>query len=174
MRRDWTARLAIFVGVVCAGCSDHAKAKELDSPQQSVLATGHADNTLCDATLWQRVYKPNRLKTVDICKTATGVIQDVEPDEDGDMHAVLVLDPGQESLVNRRNQKKKHGGLVIEIVCAVTPKSPRAAVRTCSGYHASLAMPTAGTHASVTGSYVIDTHNGWAEIHPVSQIELIK
>jgi hypothetical protein len=174
MRRDWTTCLSIFIGVVGPGCSDHATAKEVESPQQSVLATGHADNTLCDAALWQRVYKPNRLKTVDICKTVTGVVQDIAPDEDGDMHAVLMLDPGQESLINKRNQKKKNGGLVIEIVCSAEPKSPRAAVRTCSGYHASLAMPPAGTHARVTGSYVIDTHNGWAEIHPVSRIELIK
>jgi hypothetical protein len=28
-----------------------------------------------------------------------------------------------------------------------------------------------GAHVRATGTYVIDSHNGWAEIHPVSRIE---
>lgn len=128
----------------------------------------------CDSALWQHVYNPPRLSVISSCTTATGTISDPRPDDDGDMHANLMLDPGQESMVNKRNQKKKGGGLVIEIVCSVQAKSPKAAVQTCQSYHASLAMPAAGAHVRVTGTHVIDTHNGWTEIHPVSRIDALK
>jgi hypothetical protein len=129
----------------------------------------------CDAALWQHVYKPHRLTVISDCTTASGIIADPRPDDDGDMHANLMLDAGQASMVNKRNaKKKKNGGLVIEIVCSVTPKSPRSAIKACAGYHATVAMPPAGTHVRVTGTHVIDTNNGWTEIHPVSKIEILK
>jgi hypothetical protein len=128
----------------------------------------------CDKTLWQHVYKPDRLIVISECTVASGVIADPRPDDDGDMHANLMLDPGQESMVNKRNMKKKNGGLVIEIVCSVQPKGPPAAIQTCQGYHAALRMPPAGTHVRVTGTHVNDSHNGWLEIHPVSKIEALK
>lgn len=128
----------------------------------------------CDSTLWQHVYNPERLTVISQCTTASGVIADSRPDDDGDMHANLMLDPGQESMVNKRNAKKKNGGLVIEIVCSVQAKAPKAAIQGCTGYHATVSMPPVGAHVRVTGTHVIDTHNGWTEIHPVSRIETLK
>ena len=133
-----------------------------------VAATG------CDTALWQHVYKPDRLVVISECTVASGIIADPRPDDDGDMHANLMLDPGQASMVNKRNVKKKNGGLVIEIVCSVQPKTPKSAIKACEGYHATIPMPAAGTHVRVTGTHVNDTHNGWLEIHPVSKIELLK
>ena len=137
-------------------------------PDMDVAATG------CDSTLWSHVYKPERLSLISPCTVATGVVADPRPDDDGDMHANLMLDAGQDALVNKRNAKKKNGGLVIEIVCSVPAKSPKAAVTTCSTYHATLQMPAAGAHVRVIGSHVNDTHNGWLEIHPVSRIDIVK
>ncbi len=138
------------------------------NPDTDVPASG------CDSTLWQHVYNPSRLVVISQCTTATGVIAGPQPDDDGDMHANLMLDPGQESMINKRNVKKKGTGLVIEIVCSVQAKKPKEAVQTCSSYHATLAMPAEGAHVRVTGTHVIDTHNGWTEIHPVSKIETLK
>ena len=45
---------------------------------------------------------------------------------------------------------------------------------TCDGYRNSVMIPAVSARVRVTGSYVIDGHNGWAEIHPASRIELIK
>lgn len=137
-------------------------------PDMDVPANG------CDTTLWQHVYTPQRLSVISACTVATGTISEPRPDDDGDMHANLMLDPGQEGMVNKRNQKKKGGGLVIEIVCSVQPKSPKRAIQACQGYHATLQMPPAGAHVRVTGTHVIDTHNGWTEIHPVSRIDALK
>ena len=130
--------------------------------------------TDCDATLWGHVYKPDRLVVLSQCTVASGVVTNPRPDDDGDMHADLMLDPGQASLINKRNMKKHHGGLVIEIVCSVQPKTPKSAIKACKGYQATVPMPAAGTHVRVTGTHVNDTHNGWLEIHPVSKIEILK
>ena len=78
---------------------------------------------------------------------------------------------GQESLVNKRNLKKKNGDLVVEVVCAnaVTDKKAKEA---CTNYSNTIPLPKVGDRVTVTGSYVNDSHNGWMEIHPVSSIQV--
>jgi hypothetical protein len=126
--------------------------------------------TGCDASLWNHVYSPKRLQQLSPCLTVTGVIDESNADEDGDQHLLLKLDPGQDKLLNKRNQKKKSGDLVLEVVCAnpTTMKKPKAA---CAGYTNPIRIPAVGERVKATGTYVIDSHNGWAEIHPVSRCE---
>jgi len=124
----------------------------------------------CDASLWSRVYSPKRLQQAAVCLSATGVIAESDADPDGDQHLLLKLDPGQESLVNKRNKKKKDNQLVIEIVCA-NPTQMKKPQKACAGYTNSIPIPAVGQRVKVTGSYVLDTHNGWMEIHPVSRVE---
>jgi hypothetical protein len=125
----------------------------------------------CDATLWNHVYNPTRLQQLTSCLTATGVIDESDVDADGDQHFLLKLDPGQDSLVNKRNAKKKGGELVLEIVCA-NPAKLKKAKSACAGYTNPVPIPAVGAHVRVTGTYVIDTHNGWTEIHPVSHFDV--
>ncbi len=124
---------------------------------------------VCDASLWNHVYSPGRLQQLAPCLSVTGVIEESSADPDGDQHFLLKLDPGQDTLVNKRNQKKKNSDLVLEIVCAnpTTMRKPREA---CAGYTNHVALAPVGAHVRATGSYVIDSHNGWAEIHPVSAL----
>jgi hypothetical protein len=133
--------------------------------------TGHSQN--CDIKLWNHVYNPNRLEVIDACKEVTGVIDEMHKEPDGDQHMLLRLDEGQQYLLKKRNLEKKNGELVIEIVCAnkVKDKKARGA---CVNYSTPLPLPRMGAHVRVTGSYVLDTHNGWTEIHPVSKIEEIR
>jgi hypothetical protein len=102
--------------------------------------------------------------------SVTGTIDESNVDEDGDQHFLLKLDPGQDSLVNKRNDKKKSGDIVLEIVCAnpTTMKKPSSA---CAGYTNPVPISPVGTHVRATGTYVLDAHNGWVEIHPVSKLE---
>jgi hypothetical protein len=127
----------------------------------------------CDASLWKHVYNPSRLQVLDSCISVTGVIDESDADDDGDQHFLLKLDPGQDRILKKKNAKKKGGDLVIEIVCAnpVKLKKARAA---CPGYVNHIPIPPVGAHVKVTGSFVIDTHNKWTEIHPVSQIQIIR
>lgn len=127
----------------------------------------------CDTSLWKYVYNRERLQVTDICKTVTGVIEESSADEDGDQHMLLKLDPGQEDLLTKKNKKKKQGDLVIEAVCANKTILGKVG-NTCNGYINKIQIPKLGEHVKVTGSLVIDTHNGWAEIHPITKIELLK
>ena len=127
----------------------------------------------CDERIWDHVYNPGRLKIIDTCKIVTGVIVESNADDDGDQHMLLKLDPKQNNLLTQMNMSRKQGNLVIEAIC-VNSISKKKVGNSCEGYINSIELPKLGSHVSVTGSYVIDTHNGWAEIHPISKIETIK
>jgi hypothetical protein len=126
----------------------------------------------CDASLWRHVYNPKRLQQLAPCITVTGVISESSADADGDQHFLLRLDAGQDKLVNKRNRKKKGGDIVLEIVCA-NPTTMKKAKSACVGYTNRIPIPAVGAHVRATGTYVIDSHNGWAEIHPVSKLQAI-
>jgi hypothetical protein len=172
----------VLLAAICA-CSCETSKKELNSERKlskqeaQNTSTGSAPGDLskfaatgCDASLWNHVYNPTRLQQLSPCVSATGVVQESTVDEDGDQHFLLELDPGQEALVNKRNQKKKTGALVVEIVCA-NPALLNKAKASCANYRNSIAKPAVGSHMRVTGTLVIDSHNGWAEIHPVSKLQ---
>ena len=127
----------------------------------------------CDPKLWNFVWDPERLDVLDKCKTVTGVIVEKNADPDGDEHMLLKLDAGQENLLKKKNYTKKNGNLVIEAICInrITRKSAKGI---CKGYINQVQIPNVGDHIKVTGSYVLDSHNGWAEIHPITIIEKLK
>ena len=132
-----------------------------------------AQKPACNASMWTHVYNPARLQKLANCITATGVVEESTADDDGDQHFLLKLDPGQGQLLKKKNRTKKNGDLVAEIVCANRIKLKKAKAA-CAGYSNQIALPAIGTHVKVTGSYVLDTHNGWTEIHPVSRIDVIR
>ena len=124
----------------------------------------------CDQSLWSHVYNPTRLTVLKQCMTVTGKVDESNVDEDGDQHFLVKLDPGQDQLLTKRNIKKKNGDLVAEIVCANKVKIKKAKPA-CAGWSNPVPLPTVGAHVSVTGTFVLDTHNGWNEIHPVSSVK---
>jgi hypothetical protein len=162
---------------VCSGEKSNSQSVNQVSDSQ-VSQSAHVNDaqvsrsaaTGCDASLWDHVYSPKRLQQVSPCISVTGTIAESSADADGDQHFLLKLDPGQDALLNKRNQKKKSGDIVLEIVCAnpTTMKKPKSA---CAGYTNPIPIPAVGAHVKATGTYVIDSHNGWAEIHPVSTLQ---
>jgi hypothetical protein len=124
----------------------------------------------CDKKLWNFVWEPSRLEVIDQCRTVTGVIVEKKADPDGDEHMLLKLDPGQENLLKKKNYTKKEGNLVIEAVC-INHITRKAAKGVCKGYVNHVQLPKVGDHVKVTGSYVLDSHNGWTEIHPITKVE---
>jgi len=128
--------------------------------------------TACDESMWSHVYNPTRLQKLSACVGLTGTVEESNVDDDGDQHFLLKLDAGQEAFVNTTNVKKKKGDLVVEIVCA-NPVSLPKAKSACAGYTNTIAKPAVGAHVKAIGSYVIDSHNGWTEIHPVTKLQLL-
>ena len=183
-----TALLLLPCLMIVSSCTEKSPAGARNTGTDAQLTSGkkHKDKTGtlavsttepsasgCNAALWKRVYKSSRLQIADECKVVTGVIDELNVEDDGDEHMLLKLDPGQDGLVNKRNVKKKNGDLVLEIVCA-NPTTKKSALKACSGYTNAISYPALHQHVRVTGSYVLDSNNGWMEIHPVSSIEVIR
>ena len=147
--------------------------ESIDKQQNVTEIMGMKNSADCDSSLWKYVYDNQRLKVLDKCKVVTGIIEETSADPDGDQHMLLKLDKGQNALLTKKNDIKKGGNLVIEAVCInnITRKRAKGA---CTGYVNKVVLPKKGDHVKVTGSYVIDLHNGWAEIHPISSIEKLK
>lgn len=91
------------------------------------------------------VYHPYRLNVLDPCRTASGTIAEVIPEEDGDLHLYLDLDPGSSKLAAA-------GMLTVELM-------PR------DGGH--LPAPSVGDHVSFVGAWMWDGDHSWRELHPV-------
>ena len=147
-----------------------------------VRPAAEATAAQCDATLWQHVYKPERLIVKQQCITVTGTIVDatanqsthhadgMRHEEDGDTHGWLKLDKQFENLLNDGNKSDEGGNMVFEVVCKF-PVKQADAKPACKGFKSSVTIPKIGSHVAITGSYVQDTnHAQWMEIHPVSSI----
>ncbi len=113
------------------------------------------------------VYNPYRLTILRSCVTASGIVENVFEEADGDYHVRLALDSQYSNLTNSANDQYQYGDLVVEIICAL-PISQSDAVPACQNYTNTITIPSVNDHITVTGPYVLDTaHSNWAEIHPV-------
>lgn len=113
------------------------------------------------------VYNPSRLTIIQSCITASGTVENVINESDGDYHLRLALDDQYSNLTNSANDRYQYGDLVVEIICAL-PVNQTDAVSACQEYVNNITIPNVSDHITVTGPYVLDTdHYGWAEIHPV-------
>lgn len=139
----------------------------------------------CGDGLWQHVYHPQRLTILRACVTVTGTLVDataglarrsrdgVRHESDGDTHGWLRVDSVFTDLINDSNRRHEEGNLVFEIVCRYSVKQADAKPA-CEAFRDTLAIPPPGSHVAITGTLVLDrAHDSWAEIHPVSRIEII-
>jgi len=118
------------------------------------------------------VYNSYRLNLIKPCVTASGVVENVFEEADGDYHVRSALDSQYSDLTNSANDQYQYGDLVVEIICAL-PISQSDAVSACQNYTNSIPIPSVNDHITVTGPYVLDTsHYSWAEIHPVYNLTI--
>jgi hypothetical protein len=138
---------------------------------EELLSLPQKDNASCNSQAWKHVYNPRRLRILDKCITLSGKIINSKFEKDGDLHLLLQLDPGQQALLSKKNISYQKSCMVLEIVCATTPRK-KWAMDECSSYTNPVYIPAVNEHVFVTGSRVVDLHNGWVEIHPIFKIEL--
>ena len=125
----------------------------------------------CDATLWNHVYQPERLKVIEACVVVEGRVVSLRREGDGDIH--IRLDVEERAALNLYNLLHAHGDLVVELICESGAKRADA-IAACAGFTPQVAVPSAGDRVRVTGAYVADRDNGWNEIHPVTRIEILR
>src|SRR2546426_3541514 len=120
------------------------------------------------ASINSHVYHLYRLQPVKPCITASGIVDTIRNEDDGDVHIGLNLDPVYNNLINDANNNYQNGDLVVEIICVNPPTPGSAAAAACQNYTNQIPIPDLGEHITVTGPYVLDAnHYNWAEIHPV-------
>jgi hypothetical protein len=127
-----------------------------------------SDHSQCSDpdSISSHVYNPYRLQIIKSCITASGIVDNVLQEADGDYHVRLRLDSQYSNLTNAGNQHQ-YGDLVVEIICALRITQSDA-VSACQNYTNNITIPSINNHITVTGPYVLDTnHYNWAEIHPV-------
>ena len=128
-----------------------------------------SDNSQCSDpdSISSHVYNSYRLNVIRSCITASGIVDSVLQEADGDYHVRLALDPQYSNLTNSANDQYQSYDLVVEIICAL-PVTQSTAVSACQNYTNNITIPSINDHITITGPYVLDTsHNNWAEIHPV-------
>jgi hypothetical protein len=161
------ARLAVaLVTVVLVGSSAgfFLYDRYIQSP-----GTGSTSSPSCSdpASISSHVYHSYRLQIVKPCITASGTVDRVIQEADGDVHVRTILDQGYSNLTNSANDQYQYGDLVVEIICVNAP-SQTDAMPACQNYTNQITVPSAGQHITIRGPYVLDTdHYNWAEIHPV-------
>ena len=149
----------------------------------TALAAVIPTSTECDDSLWQHVYKPERLIVKQKCVAVSGTIVDatnkkqpdgVRQEPDGDSHGWLDLDPQFKNLLNAGNMSAEQGNMVFEIVCMFHVSQQDAKASCLPPYHNQVQVPPIGSHVRIVGTYVQDTnHAQWMEIHPVTSITVI-
>jgi len=152
--------LAVVVVLVAAGVTEYYVSHS-GSPGSNTSQCSDPDS------ISSHVYNPYRLNIVRSCITASGVVDNVLEEADGDYHVRLALDSQYSNLTNASNDQYQYGDLVVEIICAL-PITQSDAVSACQNYTNNITIPSISDHITVTGPYVLDTdHYSWAEIHPV-------
>jgi len=136
-------------------------------------ASSTSSSTCSDPTsISSHVYNPYRFQTVKSCITASGTIDNVIEEADGDVHLRTNLDQAYSNLTNSANDQRQYGDLVVEIICVIPP-SQTDAIPACQNYTNQIPVPSIGQHITITGPYVLDTdHYNWAEIHPVYSLSI--
>ena len=124
----------------------------------------------CNESLWQYNAEPEDV--IQRCMYLTGTVAGIHAEEDGDYNIQLRPDPQYVPLLNAYNVFFQVGNIAVEPICEVTPKR-KDFIKSCDDYHSNLKMPKKGDHIAVIGAYTHDKHR-WAEIHPVTDIKLIK
>jgi len=133
------------------------------------IGSPQSGNSSCrdPGSISSHVYNPYRLNVIKSCITASGVVENVFEEADGDYHLRLALDSQYSNLTNSANDQYQYGDLVVEIICAL-PITQSDAVSACQNYTNNITIPSVNDQITVTGPYVLDTdHSNWAEIHPV-------
>jgi len=165
----------LIAATLTAGCAArHVAAPTIREAEASLAkrftSAGCPDDPA--AYLKKHVWSPSRLEIIEPCITVTGVLTDVRPILDGDLHIRLRLDPPFEGLLNDANRRGQAGQLVIEPACRWAPWR-RNSTGPCKNRGYNLHIPKNGTRVRVTGTFVFARDHALNELHPIFKMNIL-
>ena len=101
------------------------------------------------------------LKILSNCEEVIGTVKHTKKMNDGDYKFALKVRDQYKDLLNKINNKKTGGYLIVEIV----PKDQK---------HNDVVKPKTGDKVDVWGAWVTDKPKGWHEIHPAWKVVKVK
>ena len=102
------------------------------------------------------------LKILSNCEEVIGTIKHTKKMNDGDYKFALKVRDQYKDLLNKINNKKTGGYLIVEIV----PKDQK--------HNEDVVKPKTGDKVDVWGAWVTDKPKGWHEIHPAWKVVKVK
>src|SRR6267378_2651153 len=90
-------------------------------------SAGSTPSSTCSdpASISSHIYHPYRLQIVKSCISASGTVDNVIEEADGDVHLRTNLDQAYSNLTNSANDQYQYGDLVVEIICVNPPQPDR-------------------------------------------------
>ena len=113
-------------------------------------AANHTSTCSDPDSISSHVYNPSRLTIVQSCTKASGIVENVLEEADGDYHLRLALDDQYSNLTNSANDNYQYGDLAVEIICAL-PITQQDAVSACQGYTNNITIPNVNDRITVAG-----------------------
>jgi len=102
------------------------------------------------------------LKILSNCEEVIGTVKHTKKMNDGDYKFALKVRDQYKDLLNKINDKKTGGYLIVEIV----PKDQK--------HNEDVVKPKTGDKVDVWGAWVTDKPKGWHEIHPAWKVVKVK
>jgi hypothetical protein len=97
------------------------------------------------------------LKVLSECQEAAGEVVHTKKMDDGDYKFLLDVEDKYKFLLNKENDDKTDGYLIVEIVPPDQDKN-------------GIILPKEGDHVHIWGAWVTDKPKGWHEIHPAWKV----
>jgi hypothetical protein len=135
-----------------------------DSDNADVMSStndGEGDQECRTGNVLENVYDPGRLNVLSSCEEAIGIVDSSNKAHDDDIKLFLNVEDGYQNLLNKENDKKVDGLLVVEIIPSDQDSSM-------------IEIPKDGDRVRVIGAWVTDEGaGGWNEIHPAWKVEVL-
>lgn len=95
---------------------------------------------------------PMRVRLLSKCQVASGFVESLTPQYDGDQRIDVALDAQYAKLLNAGNMEYQNGSIVLELA----PQD-----------QATISVPIVGQHITFVGPLVYDIENHWNAVYPV-------
>jgi len=151
-----------YTETLSAGCAGD----DPEAPATCVIGEKEASFG-CDPTLWDPIYRKDRLRVMSACETAVVTIASGRLEPDGDADILADPDDRYRRLLGPGNDREANGKLVIEIPCQ-GPVSQADAMGTCNAFKGTRISPalSAGERVVAAGHWVEDRNHGMQrELH---------
>ena len=148
-----TCATSYTVGVQAFDASGNASPMSTKTAKTTACPPPPTPAVSCPSNTLQGVQRPGQQTVLDPghpCRTVTGTIRSHHVEHDSDCHINVNLDAPYKGLLNGVNNSAAGGSIIAEVIPSHW-----------------MAIPTVGSHVTITGTWTNDHATGWNELHAI-------